>query len=200
MTQSALWAARETSPNINFEGWTSSLGPASIEGADDGAQAVPPLLELVQKASDLGAKLIIIGCFDDTGLAEARHISRCPVIGIGQASYMLASLLPGATAVITTVAAAVPVITSNIQALGHAKQINYVVAANVPVLTLEHDPKAALKGFRATAEKLPNETRNVILGCSGAVSIIRDLQSELNLQVMDGVSAAARLSRAFVSV
>lgn len=198
MTRSALAAARETSPGLTFEGWTSTSGPASIEGAEDGKRAVPPLLELVRKASDQDAEVIIIACFDDTGLAEAQSIADCPVIGIGQASYTLAALLSGPTAVITTVAAAVPVISSNIEAQGHSEQIQHIIAAHVPVLSLEHDPNTALRAFRATAHKLPKETRNVILGCSGAVSIMHELQSNLALEVIDGVSAAARLSRALV--
>jgi Asp/Glu/hydantoin racemase len=40
---------------------------------------------------------------------------------------------------------------------------------------------------------------NLILGCSGAVSIKRDLQADLHLNVIDGVTAAARLSRVFLT-
>lgn len=197
MTQSALSAARKASPDIPFEGWTSLSGPAAIEGPQDGALAVPPLLDLVRTASKSGAEVIIIACFDDTGLAEAQSIASCPVIGIGQASYVLASLLSGPTAVITTVQAAVPVIKANIQAQGHAAQIQQVVAANVPVLTLTDDPETALEKFRQAAQDLPPDTRNLILGCSGAVTVIGALQSELKSHVIDGVTAAAHLCRVF---
>jgi allantoin racemase len=33
----------------------------------------------------------VIACFDDTGLAEARALTKKPVIGIGQASFHLAA-------------------------------------------------------------------------------------------------------------
>ncbi len=198
MTQSAVEAARATSPGIAFEGWTSTLGPAAIEGAQDGAKAIPPLLDLVRQASAEGADAIIIACFDDTGLAEAQELAQCPVIGIGQASFVMAALLSGRTAVITTVQAAVPVIRSNIAAQGFACHVNLVEAADVPVLTLTLEPPVALAGFRAAARKLPAETKNLIVGCSGAVSIISSLQEDLDLRVLDGVSSAARLVRAFV--
>lgn len=197
MTQSALRAARQAAPDIRFEGWTSTLGPAAIEGPEDGASAVPPLLDLVRKASATGAAVIIIACFDDTGLEQAQCIAACPVIGIGQASYILASLMSGPTAVITTVAAAVPVITANIQAHGHAATISHIVAANVPVLALTDDPTTALEQFIGAAQQLPDETRNVILGCSGVVSIKEGFAKNVALNVIDGVSAAARLCRAF---
>ena len=80
---------------IVLEGWTSVDGPAAIQGSEDGAACIPPLLALVRKASDAGAKTIIIGCFDDTGLEAAREIATCPVIGIGQAAYHMAVLAGG---------------------------------------------------------------------------------------------------------
>jgi allantoin racemase len=196
MTQSALNAARETSPEIAFEGWTSTFGPASIEGAKDGAKAIPPLLDLVRRASASGAEAIIIACFDDTGLAEAQALAACPVIGIGQASFAFASLLSGQTAIVTTVKAAIPVITANINAQGHGATIQHIVAADVPVLTLANDPATALKSFYRCALSLPPHTRNLILGCSAAVEIRDDLQALVDVKVIDGVWAAARLCRA----
>ncbi len=198
MTQSALAAAKRAAPGLQFEGWTSQAGPASIEGPEDGAAAVRPLLKLVKQASDSGAGVIIIACFDDTGLAEARELAACPVIGIGQASYTYASLLSGPTAVVTTVQAAIPVIKANIASQGHSALIEVVVAANVPVLTLEDDPQTALEGFLASVSTLPVETRNLILGCSGAVSIKDAMEAHLEMSVIDGVTAAARLSLAIL--
>lgn len=200
MTESAVEAARLAAPDLAFEGWTSTKGPLVIEGAKDGDLAIPPLLELVRKASLTDPIAIIIACFDDTGLAEAQQIATCPVIGIGQASFTFAALMSGNTAVITTVAEAVPVIKANIQDQGHAKHISPVVAAHVPVLTLSNDPGSALEQFVQAAHELPTDTRNIILGCSGAVSIRDDFSKKVSPNVIDGVTAAARLCRAFETV
>ncbi|MDU8913900.1 aspartate/glutamate racemase family protein [Aestuariicoccus sp. MJ-SS9] len=197
MTQSALAAARRTSPGLTFEGWTSAKGPPAIEGEADGRRAVPPLLELVQKASDGGASAIVIACFDDTGLAEARAIAACPVIGIGQSSFVMAGLLADRVTVITTVAAAVPVIEGNIAASGFAHLVTGVHAANVPVLALEHSPAEAARGFIAAARALDPAPSLVILGCAGAVTIRAEVSRALGCPVLDGVTAAARLCRAF---
>ena len=199
MTQSALTAARAAAPEVTFEGWTSTMGPPAIEGPEDGAKAVPPLLELVQKASDQGACAIIIACFDDTGLRQAQLLADCPVIGIGQASFVVASLLPGPTAVITTVHAAVPVIQANIQQLGFGAAVPTVIAADVPVLKLESTPRAAAQAFASAAQNLPAQTGAVILGCAGAVTIADDLRRMLDLRVLDGVTAAARLAHALTA-
>lgn len=196
MTDSALTAARKASPGIVFEGWTSRLGPPAIEGAEDGEAAIPPLLDLVRKASDAGAQAIVIACFDDTGLDAARDMAACPVIGIGEASYIMAGLLPGPAAVITTVAAALPVIRGNIRAQGHGHRIAEVIAAEVPVLTLDHDPVGAARAFARATERLEGAPATIILGCAGAVTIIEHLSGTLPYTFMDGVTAAARLCRA----
>jgi len=75
MTDAMVKTARKAAPNSNIVGWTSIDGPPAIQGEQDGDAAIPPLLKLVGKADSAGAKAIIIGCFDDTGLSEARSIS-----------------------------------------------------------------------------------------------------------------------------
>lgn len=199
MTASALEAARHASPDVEFVAWTSEKGPRVIEGPEDGAEAVPPLLDLVQQANDLNPTAIIISCFDDTGLREAQDISSCPVLGIGQASFIYANMMAGRTAVITTVEPAVPVITANIEQQGFEKHVRDVIAANVPVITLSEDPDTALEKFLEASKQLPEDTQNIILGCSGAVTIKGGFEKSTYLNVIDGVFAAARLCRSIAS-
>ena len=75
MTLSSVETAQKTTPEINFEGWTSFDGPPSIQGARDGEYAIKPLLQLIKKANEQQPSAIIIGCFDDTGLQKARDVS-----------------------------------------------------------------------------------------------------------------------------
>ena len=58
MTQAMVETASKA--GVALEGWTSLEGPAAIQGPDDGADCIPPMLELVRKASDAGAKAIVI--------------------------------------------------------------------------------------------------------------------------------------------
>lgn len=51
MAPSVLRAARTVAPDLEIEGWTSTRGPVSVEGPEDGARAIPPLLDLVVRAS-----------------------------------------------------------------------------------------------------------------------------------------------------
>lgn len=196
MTQNALAAARVAAPDVEFEGWTSLKGPASIEGPEDGAAAVPPLLDLVRMADDGGADAIIIACFDDTGLVEAQSIARCPVIGIGQASFVMASLFGGKAGVVTTVPEAVPVIEGNIAMHGLDHVVGQVIASGVKVLAIDHEPDVAAQGFIVAVDQLERDVDTVILGCAGTVSILNAVRGAVDKRVIDGVWAAARLCRA----
>ena len=194
MTEAMVHAA--LCVGVTVEGWTSHDGPAAIQGPEDGAACIPPLLSLVRQASDAGARVIIIGCFDDTGLEPAREIARCPVIGIGQAAYHMAALAGPRFSVVTTLRVSVPVLEQNIQRYGFAPYLGRVRASGVAVLALESDlataaPKVIAEIDRAVTE---DDVKVVVLGCAGMVEI-PDLYGENeNIRLIDGVKMAAQLA------
>src|SRR3979490_507795 len=83
---------------------SSAFGPASIEGAYDGACAGPGLREQIRVGEAEGADAHVIVCFDGTGLDAARALADAPVVGIGEAGFHLASMLAHRFAVVTTLA------------------------------------------------------------------------------------------------
>ena len=198
MTLSSVETAQKTAPEINFEGWTSFDGPPSIQGEEDGNHATNPLLELVKKANKQKPSAIIIGCFDDTGLEKAREISLCPVLGIGESSFLLSYLFSGKTAVITTVHEAVPIIKKNIKNAGYNTLISEVIAADVEVLDLEFSPAQSAVKFAQASKALDASTQNIILGCAGAVKIKDEFETITGYKSFDGVTSAAKLCRALL--
>ena len=198
MTLSSVETAQKTAPEINFEGWTSFDGPPSIQGEEDGNDATKPLLELVKKANKQKPSAIIIGCFDDTGLEKAREISLCPVLGIGESSFLLSYLFSGETAVITTVHEAVPIIKKNIKNAGYSTLISEVIAADVEVLDLEFSPAQSAVKFAQASKALNGSTQNIILGCAGAVKIKDEFETITGYKSFDGVTSAAKLCRALL--
>ncbi|MFD1342104.1 aspartate/glutamate racemase family protein [Litorisediminicola beolgyonensis] len=194
MTTAMLAAARAAAPGLEIEGWTSHDAPPAIQGAEDGARAAPPLLKLIDKAVAEGAQGIIIGCFDDTALAEAAARAPCPVIGIGQAAYHEAALRSKRFSVITTLPISVPVLEGNIATYGLAPWLGRVRPADVPVLELDRDPEAALGPIGAAAQAAIHEDgiEALILGCAGMVLVTRALRAALPVTVIDPVESAAR--------
>ena len=190
MTETLLATAHQMMPDAQIEGWTSRDGPPAIQGAEDGAACIPPLLALVQKASDAGAQSIIIGCFDDTGLSEAHALADCPVIGIGEAAYDKAAQL-GRFSVVTTLAVSVPVLEGNIAALGLSPFCVRVRASGVAVLDLEDAPATSIPRVLAEAQKAveDDDIRAIVLGCAGMVDVAASAPG-FPVPLIDGLRAA----------
>ena len=177
---------------------TNHDGPASIQGEEDGQAAIPGLLAAVTAHSNCDG--IILGCFDDTGLAEARAMSRRPLIGIGQASFHLATLKGGDFHILTTLKVSIPVIEANLAQQNFSTSCTAVLASGVPVLDLEHHPDAALETISthiaAIEQGDPGPT--IILGCAGMTNIHGRLQVRHDATLVDPISAAARLMPALL--
>ena len=90
MTEEMVEAAREVAAaGTEIEGVTASQAPATIEGYRDEAIAAAAVVEIVeQQRSDYDA--FVIACFGDPGLAGAREVATAPIVGIAEASFMLA--------------------------------------------------------------------------------------------------------------
>ena len=194
MTQAMVETASKV--GVKLIGWTSLEGPAAIQGPEDGAACIPALLTLVRKASDAGAKTIIIGCFDDTGLDAARNIASCPVIGIGQAAYHMAVLSARRFSVVTTLAVSVPILEDNIHAYGFTSKLSRVRACGVPVLDLETDPAGTAPAVMGEIKRAVAEDKVdvVVLGCAGMVHIPAYFFGEEHVRLIDGVTSAAQLA------
>ncbi|MEM1075558.1 MAG: aspartate/glutamate racemase family protein [Pseudomonadota bacterium] len=197
MTDAMASTAAAVAPDAHVEGWTSRDGPPAIQGPEDGAACVPPMLELVEKADREGAQAIIIGCADDTGLAEAREIANCPVIGIGQAAYHFAALCGPRFSVVTTLLVSVPVLEANIATHGLSANLVRVRASGVPVLDLEADKANATRRVleevkRAEAE---DDIQSIVLGCGGMTHIRDAAPPDVSVRLVDGVETAAQLAQ-----
>ena len=196
MTDAMLHTARRACPGTQIEAWTSHDGPAAIQGREDGEACIPPLLKLVAKASDKGARAIIIGCFDDTGLDAARAHAACPVIGIGQAAYHLAAMVGPRFSVVTTLDVATPILTENIDAYGLSGSLGKVRASGVPVLALETDGDASTRRVLDEIRHAQNEDdiQSVVLGCAGMSHIPDHAGPEITVRLIDGVRAAVHIA------
>ena len=194
MTAKIAAAARRAVPvGVEVIAVTNHAGPPSIQGARDGERATPGLLALVATAD---ADAIVIACFDDTALAEARRLSPLPVIGIGEAAFHAAMMLGAPYSVVTTLSVSVPVIEANLAAYGLAASCARVRASEVPVLDLERpgsaaEAKVSAEIGRALAE---DGARAVVLGCAGMADLATRLSARHSVPVIDGVAAACGMA------
>ena len=198
MTKAVAAVARQALPEAEMLGWTNSAGPPAIQDPEDGAAAVAGLMALLPMAREVAADVIVIACFDDTGLAALRAAAHCPVIGIGQAAYHMASLLGQRFSVVTTLAVSVPVIEANIAQGGFQPLCSRVRPSGLGVLEVEQASAATLDRLTDEIETAAREddVSLAILGCAGMAPIASALQSRSSLRLIDGVQASALLASA----
>lgn len=191
MTDKIAEAARGVAgPETSILAATNHAGPPSIQGAEDGAAAEPGLLALIgDRQADADA--FVIACFDDTGLAQARRLTRKPVLGIGEAA-MLAAAAHGRFSVVTTLSISVPVIEENVASYGLGDACGRVRACEVPVLDLEKPGSAARDRVAAEIATALAEDKPaaIVLGCAGMADLADQFSARFGLPVIDGVAAA----------
>lgn len=200
MTDSIVSVARRALPEAVIAGLTNHGAPPAIEGREDGLAAIPGVLELVRGAA-ADADAIVIACFDDTGLAEARAEVPCPVLGIGQAAYLMAQLRGQRFSVVTSLDVSTPVIRENIARAGFADNCASVIASGLPVLQIEEASEATRARLAATISETVahNGAQTIVLGCAGMAALRADLEARSGVPLIDGVAASAALARAAVS-
>lgn len=204
MTETIAEAARlAASPRMAITALNPPDTPPAIQGAADGAAAVPGVRALFDEAMAGPTRFdaAIIACFDDVGLAEIKPTSPIPVMGIGEAAFHVAALLGGTFSVVTTLDVSIPVIEDNIAAYGFSSRRARVRAAGVPVLAVtgaDHgEARIAAEAERAVAE---DGCRSIVLGCAAMAGLARQLTRDMGLPVIDGIAAAVRLTETLVNV
>ena len=199
MTDSCVETLRSELPEFcQVKGITNYSGPAAIQGEKDGIAAIPGLLAEIEK--NAGCDGFIIGCFDDTGLAEARLVSRKPIIGIGQSAFHMAALRHGKFCVLTTLEVSVPVIKQNIKAQGFGNLCKDVMASGIPVLELENNPVCAINTLSECVKIIEDQDPDiaVVLGCAGMTKVCKELQARHNVYLLDPVVCSARMVNAIL--
>lgn len=186
--------------NVVVDAVSNGQGPASIQGPADGELAVPGMLQEMELGMARGADAIVIACFDDTGLEEARELFPVPVLGIGQAAYHVSMLQGLRFSVVTTLAVSIPVLEKNINAFGVYPYCCAVRASDVPVLDLE---KPGSLAEQRVSDEIACAIREdhcecIILGCAGMTDLASRLSVRHQVPVIDGVAAAAALAYALV--
>ncbi|QPM90864.1 aspartate/glutamate racemase family protein [Pseudooceanicola algae] len=196
MTRGLVAVAQACLPGHEVIGLTNHDGPPAIEGPEDGEATLPGLHKLI--AANRDADAIVIACFDDTGLAQAQAAAPCPVLGIGQSAYVMATLMGRRFSVVTSLAVSIPVIEGNIAAQGFAGTCASVRASGLPVLTIDEGSEATrttlAKAIRAARDEDGAEA--VVLGCAGMAPLRADLAARSGVALIDGVEASAHLALA----
>ncbi|CAM2880463.1 aspartate/glutamate racemase family protein [Vibrio mytili] len=171
-------------------------GPESIECAFDETLAAAALLDVIRSGEEQGVDAHIIACFGDPALDAAREIATKPVIGIAGAAFQLASLVSYRFGVVTTMTRTLPASAHLLQRYGYEHLCSGVRATDIPVLELE---SLSMQTYQLLADECRKAIKEdgaeaIVLGCAGMSDLANELSDELNVPVIDGVTAAVKLA------
>lgn len=170
--------------------------PIFIDTYKDHAIAAKGMLDIVKKYED-EVDAFIVACHCDPNLDLLKEITCKPVVGIGEASMKMASMLGHRFSVISTSQHSVP----NKQALIRKYHLEGCLAS-------VKYPRAELEGCSCTEEQIYLETSKdainedmaevIVLGCAGLAGLDKKIQEQVKVPVLDPIVCALIMASGLV--
>ena len=170
-------------------------GPIDLEYHSYSAQIAQELLSKVKNAEDEGYNAAIIGCFYDPELMAAREVVKMPVVGVGEASMHLASLLGSKFSILIGRRKWLSRMENNAKAYGFESRIASWRILNLSVSEMADIEKTKAAAVRESEAAISEDGAEVIvLGCTGLSGIAKELQESLGIPVIDPVVAGLKFA------
>lgn len=168
--------------------------PEFIETYEDQIKAAPGMIQLVRQHEKI-YDAFIVACHSDINLDVLKEISTKPVVGIGEASMKIASMLGHKFSVVSTHKHSVP----NKEALIHKYFLrDYLASVKAPSEDMCNcgDEEKTFQAAKAAIEEDMAEV--IVLGCAGMAGLDKKLQEKLGIPVLDGVICALIIATGLV--
>jgi len=160
--------------------------PEFIDYYMDSAQAAPGMLKLfLENESQYDG--FVVACHSDPNLDLLKEITTKPVVGIGESSMKLATMLGHSFSVVSTAVHSIP----NKQAMirnYHLEAYNASVRAPKNVQESLSDEEIFLDTAKAALDEDLAEV--IVLGCAGLSGLDKNLSRELEVPVLDSIVCA----------
>jgi allantoin racemase len=168
--------------------------PAFIETYEDQIKVAPGMIKLVRENVGL-YDAFIVACHCDPNLDVIKEITVKPVVGIGEASMRIASMLGHSFSIITDTAHSIP----NKEALVRKYYLQDVLAsvrAPEEKITKGREEEVYFKVSKLAVEQDLAEV--LVLGCAGMTALDKPLQQKLGVPVLDGIVCALMIATGLV--
>jgi allantoin racemase len=169
-------------------------GPAGIESQSDADGVILPLCRAIRQA-EADTAAFVIACFSDPGLFSAREATAKPVLGIAECGILTALTLGHRFGVISILARSVPRHLRYIAAMGIGQRL----AGDLPIGL----GVAELADARTTVARMIDVGRTLrdrhgadvlVMGCAGMACYRADLESALQIPVVEPTQAAVAMA------
>jgi allantoin racemase len=187
MTAAIERAARAyADPELDVVCRSTPGAPRFIETYKDALAAAPGMTQIVREhEADVDA--FVVACHSDINLDALKELSEHPVVGIGEASMKIASMLGHRFAVVSTTRHSIPgkrVLARKY----HLEGVMVSVRAPAEATSNLSDEETFMRLARSAIEEDLAEV--IVLGCAGLAGLDRRLQAALGVPVLDGVVCA----------
>ncbi|NPD89297.1 MAG: Asp/Glu/hydantoin racemase [Asgard group archaeon] len=160
--------------------------PKFIETYEDQIKAAPGMIKLVRE-NENEFDGFVIACHCDPNLDVIKEITSKPVVGIGEASMKLASMIGHSFSVISMTEQSIP----NKEVLIGKYHLQDVLAS-VRAPNEQHKSLSDEEKYLETAKLAIKEDKAevIVLGCAGMTGMDKRLEKKLGVPVLDGVVCA----------
>lgn len=192
-------ASRYARPDTEIEAVSPAWGPASIEGHfEEELSAVATLETIAQRADSFDG--VAIACYGDPGLYAARELSPVPVVGIAEASMLMACTVAHKFSVVTVLPRIRPLLEDVVRRYGLEARCASVRTTSLAVLDIEQDPDAARREIAVEGRRAVEEdgAEALCLGCAGMGPLDKGVEADVGVPVIDGVAAAVKMLEGLV--
>jgi allantoin racemase len=171
--------------------------PPFIEDYLDELLAGPGMVNLLRR-TEPEYDAFIVACHSDVNIEVLREQTDKPVVGIGDASMKLATMLGHRFSVIQTTDHSVPMKEDVVRRYGLADHCASVRSVDESSLLPMSEQIA-----QAARLALSNDGAETLIlgcaGCAGCAGLAEKLTAELGVPVLDGVACAVKVAEAFLS-
>ena len=164
-----------------------SKGPPHLEYKSYEPLILVETLKKIVEAERNGYDAVVIGCFDDPGLQEARELVNIPVIGPGETCMHMACTLGHKFSIVTVKKEALARLEDHVFMYGLEKKVASFRFINIGVMEMEKDPQKVYKAILREAKKAIEEddAEVIVLGCTVETGFMDKLIEELKVPVID---------------
>ena len=192
----AIQTVAEIYANGDFEVKTvpTPNAPEYIDYYTDQAIAAPGMMQIV-KENEAEYDAFIVACHCDPNLDLLKQITDKPVVGIGEASMKLATMLGHSFSVVSAGKHSIP----NKRALIHKYGLDNDCASVRGPKDDFDDPTVEGPYLNAAQIAMEEDLAEVIvLGCAGFAGMSEKMSAELGVPVLDGVVSALIIATGLV--
>jgi len=169
-------------------------GPTYIETYEDMALAAPGMMQLVRE-NEAEYDAFIIACHCDPNIELMKEITEKPVVGIGESSMKLASMLGHRFSVVSLGTHSIPNKEAVVRKYHLEGSLASVRAGDDDSCGYNEEAKLTEIAKMAIDEDMAEV---IVLGCAGMAGLDKSMQAKLGVPVIDGVVSALIIASGLV--